>query len=612
MTKIISMTKTLAIMLMLLSLIAVSCVPAKRTPAPVRVDNYKSPADVAVSENTQLRDRLIQAIGELYLATPKDQQDVQLQSILTDRLPVVRLAGLRLAEQRINANLPVSAELRQQVRTLLSDVDAEVRREAALFIANAGDADGGGALLERLTVELTPMVREALLTSLGQLRDRRALSAVLESIDSKHNDVVAAAATALAKIVDKESLSPKQQKEMIDVLHDRYGKRRAKPESAGMREAIISALGVVGNESCLAMLGKALKDESASVRLASVNAISRLGVDKSERLLAPMSSDPDRGVRQAVIASLGAMAGQEHLQRILQRTDPAVEPDAAVRQHAWTVAIGVLAKADSKQLGEVLATLPVNDEDASRLIKILKLYVEVLKSEDSNYLPHAQRRLAAALIASGLPAESEPYLRDAYKGFSLAGSDEAAGVWDQWINVLLATDDISVVQVLSGQRNARAHARAAEKLIARLNALSAVGKWQATIMLSSETLRKQAVRLGLARREAITHLLEIASAEQAAADRKKVEALVGELVSTDESIRSKALESLQSMGERSVDPLLQELKKALSAETQNATVEKAIIEVLRQIAPNLTDFDLAAPKEQRLEQINKWQAARNL
>ena len=429
---------------------------------------------------------------------------------------------------------------------------------------------------------------------------------MLENIDSDHNDVAAAAATALAKIVDKVALSPQQQDEMIDALHDRYNKCKGRPESAGLREAIISAMGVVGDESCLAVLGGALDDKSASVRLASVNAMARLGDGKAARLLAPLSGDPDRGVRQAVIAALGAMAGREHLQTILRRTEKAVEADAAVRQHAWDVAMGVLAKADSKQLGEVLATLPGNVEGAPRRINILKLYVDALQSEKSSFLPHAQRRLAAALIASGLPAESGPYLRDAYAAYSLAGSDEAVAVWNQWVDVLLATDDISVVQVLVDQSDDQAHALAVEKLTARLNALSAVEKWQSIIMLASETLRKQAVRLGPARREAITQLLETAATEQAVADRRKVQALVGELISSEESMRGKAAESLQSMSDRAVDPLLEELKRVISGNAPNTNAEKAILEILRQIAPKLTGYDPASPGKQRLELIETW------
>ncbi len=310
--------KTLATALLFVSLTAISCSPVRQEPMLVRVDDAKAPADAASNENIQLRDRLIQAIGELYLATPKDQQDAQLQSILNDRIALVRLVGLRLAEQRINANLSISQELRQQVRMLLSDSDAEVRREAALLIAGAGDASDGEVLLERLQVEQSPLVREALLTSLGQLRDTRALSAVLAGIDSDNNEVAAAAATALAKIVDKKTLSVKQQDEMISALHDRYRKCRNRAESAGLREAIISAMGVVGDESCLTVLGGALKDESASVRLASVNAMAELGEGKAVRLLTPLSRDPDRGVRQAVIAALGAMAGREQLQTILK------------------------------------------------------------------------------------------------------------------------------------------------------------------------------------------------------------------------------------------------------------------------------------------------------
>jgi len=91
-----------------------------------------------------------------------------------------------------------------------------------------------------------------------------------------------------------------------------------------------------------------------------------------------------------------------------------------------------------------------------------------------------------------------------------------------------------------------------------------------------------------------------------AADRLRVSRLVGQLCSTDEAVRKAAAEELQAMSDRAVLPLLEELKKAVTAAEPDGQTEKAVLEVLRKVRPGMTGYDTHAPLADRVALIGAW------
>jgi HEAT repeat protein len=574
------------------------------------------------ADNIRLRERLARTVSDLYDATPDAQREAMLMDFLKDALGDVRLAGLRLVDRRIASNEPILPEVRSEVRSMLADGEGRVRQEAAILVASLADEEALKALLDRLVIEDSPQVREALLKALGQLRQAEALPAVLEEIGSRYENVSAAAAAALTRIAAKVPLDEAQRKWAMEAIVLRY-KAIAAPTADGtsLREALLSAMGVVGDESFMPVLQEALKDPSAKVRLAATTSLAKVGKSTAAPALAALTADSDRGVRQAAIAALGTVGGKEHLPTILNLTHPAVESDAVVRQQAWDVVLAMLAGADEETMFSVADSLAARDDALAERIKVLQMLVDrlspprstatgsPLRARKGGRLAPAQRRLGAALMLANRPAEAAAQLGESYAAYASQRSAEAPVVWEEWLDALLAADDPSYAAAMAGQADVdkKAFAAALGKLMGRLSELEFQEKYLTVALLAGEALEHLSGHISDSQRGSLRQMADEAKAKQSALDEQKVAGLVPLLVGDDESAR-KASGELVAMSTRATQPLLAELRKAVTGESANPEVEKAIVEVLRQISPKLSGYDTSASTKVKLELIDTWSA----
>ncbi len=558
------------------------------------------------SQNAQLRDRLAKAMQDLYAAAPQDRRDAMLLGFLKDPLLDVRLVGTTLTERKIAAGEKIGDPIRLQVRSMLADAEPPVRRAAALLTAGMGDGEALGALLGRLKGEQVPAVRQAVLTALGQLNDPKALPAVLAEVRAEDANIAAAAALALAHLAAKRTLDDEVRSQAAKTLLDRCRTADGGPGGATLREALMTAMGAVGDKTVSPALAGGLKDPVAAVRLAAVNGLAQLR-DGSADIIAPLVSDPDRGVRQAVLTALGALDGAGHLPTILARTDPAVESDAGVRRQAWEIATGILAEADAGVLASVAQLLGKRKDPAvaDQRIKVLGMLVSALKKGKSLDLPGAQRRLARALLLASRPAEATPHLAGAYAQCKARKSPETPAVWREWIDAMLLAEDPAVAKALADQTDDAAFAKGMGRLSARLDELAKQERFSAITVMADEALKQLGARLTDEQKAALNKTLQAARADRLRADRQAVAKLVGELSGGDDSAR-KAAAQLEAMGDRSVRPLVRELRQAVAAEKPDAAVEKAIVAVLTRIAPKLAGYDTSADKDAKLKLIDSW------
>ncbi|MDP7163541.1 MAG: HEAT repeat domain-containing protein, partial [Phycisphaerae bacterium] len=324
------------------------------------------------ADNVRLRRRLAQALRDLYNATAPGQRQALLMGFLSDPLGDVRLAGADVMEEKIAAGEKVSQKVSDRILGMLGDSDWRVRKASALLVGHQGDAKALGALLESLTDEKTPDVRQAIMTGLGQLRMAEALEVVLVEVSSKYDRVAGAAAVALGRIAAAHPLKGDRLAEASAALIKRYYRGGGRAETVPLREAILTAMGALGQKDFLPVLRAAIKDDEATVRLAGVNALALLGGGPDAEPIASLVGDSDRGVRRAAIAALGVLGGPEHLATILQRTDPRNETDETVRQKAWEVAMHLLAEADADVLETQAQQLADRSEAIKQRIEILQ------------------------------------------------------------------------------------------------------------------------------------------------------------------------------------------------------------------------------------------------
>ena len=562
------------------------------------------------ADNARLRQRLSRAMTDLYQATPEPQREAALVGFLKDPLVEVRLVGLALADRRISAGKKLWPAVVAHAPVMLQDPDPGVRRAAALLTAHVGDGKALATLMARLKTEKVPEVRQGLLTAMGSLRNPKVLPVVLEAMTSKYEKTVIAAAGALARIASDQPLDGQHRAAAVKALLERYALADKANNGAALREALVAAMGTLKDARIIGVLVGALKDPAATVRLAAVNALTAQRSEASAESIAPLVGDGDRGVRRAAIAALGSLGGRKYLETILQRTRPEAEPDAAVRDQAWGVAMDVLGTADVATLTRTAESLADRADATEKRIKVLEMLAAALEAAKSPKLTQAWRRLGADLVTAGRPAEAAACLEKAYQKLLGDGNSEATVVWQEWVQALLLADDATVVKAMAGQKDDRAFRQALAAFQKRLAALNAVGKFATVALLSQEAVGGLAGRLTADELQRLKSLLTMASARQRQADGVRVEKLLSQMVGGDEAGARTASAELRSMGDRAVEPLLTALKKALVEDKPNAEAERVIIDALSKLAPDLKGYDTKAPQTDRLKRVESWLAAR--
>ena len=556
------------------------------------------------AENALIRRRLVQAYQDIYTATTSARRDAVLLAYLKDSLPDIKLLGLELSNRRYLVGEKIPDELAQQVRALLTDKDSDVRRSSALLVANLGGDKAAALLLARLEVETSQVVREGLLTALGQLHDPKAVPAILKEIDSKYEKVAAAAALAMGRIVLKNPLDDKQRDLIAKTIVKRYRQNGHTTDGSDLREALLTLMGIIPSKDGTALLIESLEGKAANVRIAAVNALAGLGQAPLAKHLVPLAGDSDRGVRQAVIAALVKLDAPAHLQTILERTRPSVEADAAVRKQAWD---GIHQYEKPDLLTTVWKDLAKRKSVMEHQIRIgQKLEAAMVAGKDPN-LAAFQRELASVLMAASQPAEAAARLREAHAAMKKADSPETQATWLEWVEALLAAGDPEAVKVIATQKGAaEAFAQAAKLLRTRLKELHDKGQFSQVAVIAAAALDQLADRLTDDQRKELGETLSQARAKQAAADRLFVAKTVLQLVSTDPATAREARESLKAAGDRATAPLVDALRKAVTGPKPDPEMEKAILAVLAHIAPKLTGYSPTATPPEKLKCIDGW------
>lgn len=462
----------------------------------------RSKAELEAS-NSRLRERLTQALQDLYSITPENQREALLLRLLGDPLEDVRLTAAGFVEVRISAGNGVSTAVHQQVRKLLSDPDWRVRKAAALLAAHQDDGQVHKTLLRGLETEKVSQVRQSFLLALGQLRSKEAVDVVVREISSADDELAATAASALSRIALRQPLSDQQTAKAVSAIVERYRKEQsetAETRAPRLRESFITAMGALKHKQFAPILTEALSDSEATVRLAAVESLANLNDAELAKSIAPLISDPDRGIRGAVILALGKLNGPEYLQQILARTDPKTESDEAVRKQAWDVATEILTTADVATLAAETDRLAKRPDALRQRIEILKLLVAALKEDTKGKLPSAQLQLGLALLKSSRAAEASGVLRTAYEGFLARKNPIALRVWGRWVDAMLQSDDRAVIAVMFAQADDVAFAAALTKLDARIRDLIVQKKYKTALDFAQDARKELAPRLTVQQR----------------------------------------------------------------------------------------------------------------
>jgi len=335
--------------------------------------------------------------------------------------------------------------------------------------------------------------------------------------------------------------------------------------------------------------------------------LQRLGLAGSAPALARLAADdPDRGVRLAAIVAVGSLGGPEQLEMILARTDARQEKDAAVRQQAWSVVMSLLAKVDTPRLAALADQLARRQDAGEHLISVLNLWLTRIPPEKADQWVPVRLRLGEALLAQDRPAEAAGELGKVHAALVKADKAKAEAIWLKWVEALLAADDVTATVRIAETKEDKQFAAAVSALQKRLDALKAQKGWDRLVRLARAAQERLATRLGEAQRRAIEQALQEALAQQRLADRQRVSELVARLTGADEPARQAAAKGLADMKARAVPHLVAELRRTVSAGKPDAAAEKAILDVLTALAPELKGYNPEAPQDDKIKTLDGW------
>ncbi len=339
----------------------------------------------------------------------------------------------------------------------------------------------------------TPEVRSAAARALGLLRDRAAVSALLELVDDDVDTVVYETVFSLSQIPDVRS---------YDALI-----RSAEHEDSGVRELAIVAL---------------------------------------ERILALNAGDPRRATDK-----LFDMA----------KSDPV----ARVADRAWKALVPLLGN-DPEIIFDRVDRL-LDAELFDRAETLLKILAD--RSDNGEEVTEARRRLARTYLQQGNYQGALAYFRRILEQ-NPDDPEASAGVR----NAMKGLDDWrGLASLYSGELTAGSHGQdVPERFLEALGRLTETGDYRHAVTLS-ETVLESAGHLGDEFREGVQEIQamafdlfvdkligslageaaerEAAFADLAAVEGRAAEALVAALSSSDEAVRSAALELLGPLAEDS-------------------------------------------------------------
>jgi len=250
------------------------------------------------------------------------------------------LSGATPTQRASAARAPGRIQNRGSVPVLilaLRDRSAAVRHEAAFALALAGDSAAAPALAARLSAEVDPAARVAMITALGYVGARREAPALAKALASPRPADRWAAALAAGRARDSSLVVPLA--------------TAAKDPHFEMRWRVAYALGRIGDRRAGPALRALLGDKDAMTRAIAARSLGDVGDSASAAALAGRLTDAAWRVRVDAAHALGVLkaAGAAAKLRLLLR-----DPNPQAR---WEAALALGALHDSASVAPLTAAL---------------------------------------------------------------------------------------------------------------------------------------------------------------------------------------------------------------------------------------------------------------
>jgi HEAT repeat protein len=313
------------------------------------------------------------------------ERTIEIEAALRDlrsRDPRVRV---RAADALGGVDEALAEQAREALRPLLRDDDADVRYTTALSLGDLKDRTAIEALVEQMDGDGHPVARQGAVIALGLIGDPGAAPHLVRALHRGPPDVRFQAGTSLAR-VDPEGA----QKELRRVLHD------PDPE---VRASAAAALGGLQGTGCADAVASLLEDDAGEVRFEAAVTLARLGDARGAGTLALHLRDKAR-----------MFVAAEHLFR-----SPAPEAASLLRDalRRWLTppVLKVWLAGALTRLGEDQGRVEILNLLASRRLAVRGLCIQVLGELGEPWAIQTLEALAASPAGESWQEEIAEALR---------------------------------------------------------------------------------------------------------------------------------------------------------------------------------------------------------
>lgn len=265
------------------------------------------------------------------------------------------------------------------LREALNDEDPDIRKHAAITLAEMGDEGSVDTFIMLLRSDPDADVRRHALFGLSDIRSDEAMDAVIEALEDGDKDVrrhavmliadyrIPEATGALLELIDDDD--PDVRRAAVMGLSDRGGEKVAEAllevlddPDADVRRFAIMSLAEFGSEKALPAILKALDDDNAEVRKFAIMALTEY--DESNQIITALRkslNDPNVDVRRHALMAIGEYRDVASLDILIDVLEN--DKNADVRQYA-AMALGEIG--DIKAVDALTGALKDKNKEVRR------------------------------------------------------------------------------------------------------------------------------------------------------------------------------------------------------------------------------------------------------
>jgi HEAT repeat protein len=304
----------------------------------------------------KMQDDARQVLLESYRAAANDADKSKLLNrYLQNDSEDIRLLGVQLVRDESANFRAVPPAVFEQLRKMVGDSAAGVRREVAVTLGTAG-VGAVDALLTQLAQERDSSVRDAIVRALGPSHDLKAVDPLLSALNDTNFRVAWSAADSLSDMAGdlRDQKNAAVAAKVADALNRKMLATPPGPDNKELRTGLVGAAASLGHASSREILQRlaSRQEPLERVRILALRGLGLIGNPASMLFINAALEDPSKLVQVEACKAMRTCA--DNFGGVANTLRPRIgkdtEPDPEVRSAAWETLSVLFKKAGESEL----------------------------------------------------------------------------------------------------------------------------------------------------------------------------------------------------------------------------------------------------------------------